>query len=62
MHATAILATGETHYRRPVYGRFAEPDLASIIAHRAAATDGTRRASEDHSLQAGTDAWKEFGR
>nr|MBA3310263.1 IS21 family transposase [Nocardioidaceae bacterium] len=46
-----------------VYGRFAERDLASIIAHRAAAPDGaTQRASEDHSLQAGTDAWKEFGR
>jgi transposase len=46
-----------------VYGRFAEADLASIIAHRAAATAGeATQASEDHSLQAGTDAWKEFGR
>ena len=46
-----------------VYGRFADRDLASIIAHRAAAADApTRRASEDYSLQAGTDAWKEFGR
>lgn len=46
-----------------VYGRFAERDLASIIAHRAASRDGAaQRAGEDHSLQAGTDAWKEFGR
>ena len=44
-----------------VYGRFAERDLASIIAHRAASTD-TTQASEDHSMQAGTDAWKGFGR
>jgi hypothetical protein len=46
-----------------VYGRFADRDLVSIIAHRAAASAGAaQRASEDHSLQAGTDAWKEFGR
>jgi hypothetical protein len=46
-----------------VYGRFAEGDLASIIAHRASAAVGdAQRASEDHSLQAGTDAWKGFGR
>lgn len=46
-----------------VYGRFAERDLASILTHRAAASGGhPARASEDHSLQAGTDAWKEFGR
>jgi hypothetical protein len=46
-----------------VYGRFAERDLASIIAHRASATAGeATRAGEDHSLQAGTDAWKGFGR
>jgi len=44
-----------------VYGRFAEGDLASILAHRAAGTE-TARASEEHSLQAGTDAWKGFGR
>jgi hypothetical protein len=46
-----------------IYGRFAEDDLASIIAHRASAASGVaQRASETHSLQAGTDAWKEFGR
>lgn len=46
-----------------VYGRFAEADLASIITHRAStATGDAQQASETHSLQAGTDAWKEFGR
>ena len=47
-----------------VYGRFAERDLASILRHRAAGGDAApaARASEDHSLQAGTDAWKQFGR
>jgi hypothetical protein len=46
-----------------VYGRFAEADLASILAHRASASPGDAcQASEDHSLQSGTDAWKEFGR
>ena len=46
-----------------VYGRFAEGDLASIIAHRAAAIAGdATQASEVHSLQAGTDAWEGFGR
>lgn len=46
-----------------VYGRFAESDLASIIAHRASAAPGdARQASEDHSLQSRTDAWKGFGR
>ncbi|MGI8756601.1 MAG: hypothetical protein ACR2MB_12220 [Acidimicrobiales bacterium] len=46
-----------------VYARFAEADLASILAHRATTTAGeVTQASEDHSLQAGTDAWKEFGR
>jgi hypothetical protein len=46
-----------------VYGRFADGDVASIIAHRASTTAGdARRASEDHSLQSGTDAWKGFGR
>ena len=47
-----------------VHGRFAERDLASILRHRAAGGDPapTARASEDHSLQAGTNAWKQFGR
>lgn len=45
-----------------VYGRFAEADLGLIIAHRATTTSEANQASEDHSLQPGTDAWKEFGR
>ena len=46
-----------------VYGRFAETDLASILAHRARASSGDpRRAGEDHTLQPGTSAWKELGR
>ena len=44
-----------------VYSRFAEGDLASILAHRTAG-GATARASEAHSLQAGTDAWSGFGR
>ena len=43
-------------------GRFGDGDLASIIAHQAAAGTGqARRASEDHTLQPGTSAWEGFG-
>jgi hypothetical protein len=46
-----------------IYGRFAEGDLAAILAHRASASPGdARQASEDHSLQPGTGAWEGFGR
>jgi hypothetical protein len=46
-----------------VYGRFAERDLAQILAHQAAAAPGgTRHAGPDHTLQAGTAAWEGFGR
>ncbi len=46
-----------------VYGRFADGDLASILAHRASAGDGeATSAGESHSLQTGTGAWKGFGR
>jgi hypothetical protein len=45
-----------------VYGRFAEADLASIVAHRASTAGEPRRASEDHTLQSGTGAWEGFGR
>jgi transposase len=42
------------------YGRFADGDLASILA---ANPPGTRRqADEGHSLQPGTGAWEGFGR
>lgn len=44
-------------------GRFAEEDLASILAHQASRTDGDhRRAGEDASLQPGTASWSAFGR
>jgi len=46
-----------------VHGRFAEADLASILAHRAGAGPGeAHQANEDHSLQPGTSAWEGFGR
>lgn len=42
------------------YGRFADGDLASILAAHPA---GDRRtAGDDHSLQQGTRAWEGFGR
>ena len=41
------------------YGRFAEGDVASILAAHPAGQ--RRRADEDHSLQAGTRAWDGFG-
>lgn len=41
-----------------VHARFAEANLASILAHHAAGADGQeRRASEDHSLTQGTAGW-----
>jgi hypothetical protein len=42
-----------------LYGRFAEGDLASFLA--AAPRRDHLSASEDHSLQGGTSAWKGFG-
>lgn len=46
-----------------VYGRFAEADLAAIVAHRGAGAPGeVTRAGEDHSCQPGTGAWQGFGR
>ena len=42
-----------------VMGRFAEGDLASIIAYHASAAGGEpRSAGEDHTLQPGTSAWE----
>ncbi len=41
------------------YGRFAERDLASMLA---ANPPGERRSATDsHSLQTGTAAWEDFG-
>lgn len=46
-----------------LHGRFAESDLASIVAHRAGSAPGEcHRAGEAHSLQPGTGAWEGFGR
>ena len=45
-----------------VHGRFADGDLAAILAHRASAAPGSaHRAGETASLQAGTAAWQGFG-
>ena len=46
-----------------VMGRFAEGNLASILAYHASAAGGQpRSAGEDHTLQPGTSAWEGFGR
>lgn len=58
-----VEATNWALGRGAIHGRFSEGDLASIIAHHSGAAAGEgARTSEDHSLQAGTDAWKGFGR
>jgi hypothetical protein len=45
-----------------VMGRFADGDLASILDHQAVTNPGSAsRASEDHTLQAGTGAWAGVG-
>ena len=46
------------------YGRFAEGDLASILAHQQTATVIAlpARAAEERSLQASTRRWEGFGR
>ncbi len=46
------------------YGRFADGDLASILAHQQSATviPLPTRASEDRSLQCSTRSWEGFGR
>jgi transposase len=45
-----------------VHARFAEADLASILAHHGASAKGPQhRASEDHSLTQGTAGWAALG-
>jgi hypothetical protein len=46
------------------YGRFADGDLASILAHQQTATviPLPIRATEERSLQASTRSWEGFGR
>jgi hypothetical protein len=61
LHGTARVSWALGH--AAVHGRFAERDLALILAHQAAAAPGTaRHAGEDYTLQAGTAAWEGFGR
>jgi len=61
LHGTAVVDWALGH--AAVMGRFAEGDLASIIAHHASATPGeARSADEGHTLQPGTSAWEGFGR
>ncbi len=43
-------------------GRFADGDLAAILAHDTSADGPTSQATEAHSLQRGTTAWEGFGR
>jgi hypothetical protein len=61
LHGTATVDWALGH--AAVMGRFAEGDVASIIAHQACAAPGeARRADEAHTLQPGTSAWEGFGR
>jgi len=61
LHGTATVDWALGH--AAVMGRFAESDLASIIAHHASAGAGEpRSAGEGHTLQPGTSAWEGFGR
>jgi transposase len=60
--ATAkLLGPGEVDWalgHAAVHARFAEADLASILAHHGAGSNGPQhRASEDHSLTQGTAGW-----
>ncbi len=50
--------------RCAVYGRFADGDLASVLAHQQTATVIAlpQRAAEARSLQASTRSWERFGR
>jgi transposase len=64
--ATAkLLGPGEVDWalgHAAVHARFAEADLASILAHHGAGADGRQhRASEDHSLTQGTAGWAALG-
>jgi hypothetical protein len=60
LHGTG--AVNEALERCASYGRFADGDLASILAHQQSATviAMPARASEEHSLQASTRSWEGF--
>jgi transposase len=57
-------AVNEALQRCASYGRFADGDLASILAHQQTATviPLPHRAPEERSLQASTRSWERFGR
>ncbi len=61
LHGTATVDWALGH--AAVMGRFAEGDVASIIAFHAAAAPGDAlQAGPDHTLQPGASAWEGFGR
>ena len=61
LHGTATVDWALGH--AAVMGRFAEGDLASIIAYHATAAPGNAyHPGPDHTLQPGTSAWEGFGR
>jgi len=46
-----------------IHDRFAEGDLVAILAHRAGGQPASSRvATDEHTLQAGTSRWEDFGR
>ena len=60
LHGTA--AVDQALGTAALAGRFAEDDLAAILAHQQAGPAGPAvRASETHSLQPGTASWAGFG-
>jgi hypothetical protein len=62
LHGTSQV--NEALARCAVYGRFADGDLASVLAHQQTATVIAlpQRAPEDRSLQRSTRSWEGFGR
>jgi len=62
LHATGPV--NEALERCASYGRFADGDLASILAHQQTATviPLPTRADEERSLQRSTRSWEGFGR
>jgi hypothetical protein len=62
LHGTG--AVNEALERCASYGRFADGDLASILAHQQTATviPLPQRAGEECSMQASTRSWEGFGR
>lgn len=57
LHGTALVDTALG--QAAAYGRFADGDLASILA--ASPTSELHAAADEHSLQSGTRAWQHYG-